>query len=520
MKSLVCAVFCAVVFLSLPASENSAKSPTYSVRLDTSPGRVKSPLKVDMPLVGTLRPRSTKEIRSSNWMIGCETLDRDFAKFDEYKEFLPPLGCKTIRLQCGWHKCEKVRGVYDFAWLDEPVDFALANGMSVIMETSYGNRLYPGGGGEDLSGGFPTSEEALAAWDRWVDALTRHFKGRVWDFKVWNEPDNMPLDGSKKKTMEEIAVFNVRTAKIIKRNIPDARIAALCLSCSEPGMMEDCLKVMGRDMELFTWILYHGYKKAPESSYHYVDKMWEVLRRYSPTLKLKQGENGAPSDFAPDFALNGFPWSEYSQAKWNMRRMLGDLGHDVESSVFTIVDYPHKGRFLNTKGLLRADEKRNVIAVKRAYYAVQNVVSVFDDRWTRVKDSKFGDGFGTEDMTLSTYHYVKDSGEPLFVFWTHGKEFVKVREKFIDNGLMMPLKGKYMPFERPGESFETRPAAFRWTGAALKDPVWVDLLTGAVYAFAKENLLRCHNGTYLVNVPVYDSPCFITERSALDIVAP
>lgn len=170
-------------------------SAACGVTLDTSPDRVKSPLKVDMPRVGTLRPRSTKEIRSSNWTIGCETLDRDFAKFDEYKEFLPPLGCKTIRLQCGWHKCEKVRGVYDFAWLDESVDFALANGMSVIMETSYGNRLYPGGGGEDLSGGFPTSEEALAAWDRWVDALTRHFKGRVRDFKVWNEPGRVPLDG-------------------------------------------------------------------------------------------------------------------------------------------------------------------------------------------------------------------------------------------------------------------------------------------------------------------------------------
>ena len=129
------------------------------LRLDMSANRVKTPLKVDLPRIGTLRPRSSTEIKASNWTIGCETLDRDFAKFDAYKEFLAPLGCKTLRLQGGWHKCEKVRGVYDFAWLDAPVDFARAHGIGVILETSYGNKLYPGGGGQDLSCGFPTSEE-------------------------------------------------------------------------------------------------------------------------------------------------------------------------------------------------------------------------------------------------------------------------------------------------------------------------------------------------------------------------
>ena len=481
-----------------------------------TPDRVQTPLSVPLRRVGTLRPRSTREISSSKFTIGCETLDRDFARFDEYKDYLEPLGLKTIRLQGGWHKCEKRRGVYDFAWLDAPVDFALAHGMGVMMETSYGNALYEGGGGQDLSCGFPASEEGLAAWDRWVDAMARHFKGRVRDWKVWNEPDNMPLDGSRLKTMEEIARFNVRTAKVIKRVIPDARIAALCLSCSEPGMMEDCLKAMGEDVSLFTWVLYHGYKYAPESSYPYVEEMRRILAGYSATCALKQGENGCPSEFAPDFALNGIVWSEYSQAKWDMRRMLGDLGHDVESSVFTIVDYFHKGRFLNTKGLLRADETGRVIAVKRAYYAVQNVASVFDDRWRRVRGSRFGHGFGTEDMTISSYHYAKDSGEQLFVFWTHGGDFHKVSEPQ-DNGLMMPLKGKYMPFARPGDSFETRPATFRYNGPAPKDAVWADLLTGAVYELPERHFAPCHDGVYLIDIPVYDSPCLITSRSALDL---
>jgi hypothetical protein len=44
-------------------------------------------------------------------------------------------------LQCGWAKCEQKPGVYDFAWLDEVVNDALAQGVQPWLEVSYGN--YP-----------------------------------------------------------------------------------------------------------------------------------------------------------------------------------------------------------------------------------------------------------------------------------------------------------------------------------------------------------------------------------------
>lgn len=111
----------------------------YEVKLDVSPDRVKTPLRVEMERIGTLRPRSVGEIRGSNWTLGCETLDRDFAIFDEYKAFLAPLGIKTIRLQAGWAKCEKKKGKYDFAWLDKIIDYACSQGINVLLETGYGN---------------------------------------------------------------------------------------------------------------------------------------------------------------------------------------------------------------------------------------------------------------------------------------------------------------------------------------------------------------------------------------------
>ena len=70
---------------------------------------------------------------------------------------------------------------------------------------------------------------------------------------------------------------------------------------------------------------------------------------------------------------------------------------------------------------------------------------------------------------------------------------------------------------RPGDSFETRPAVFRDAGGGpLADPVWVDLLTGRVYDFPRENVIVSAGVVRYLDVPVYDSPCVLTERAALD----
>ena len=475
------------------------------VKPDVSEDRVVSPLKVGLERIGTIRPRLSGTISDSNWTLGCEVLDRDFADFEEYKDLVSPLGIKTVRLQGGWAKCEREKGRYDFSWLDRIVDYVRAHGMEVLLETGYGNPIYNGGGSCDIAGGFPSSEEGLAAWDDWVDAISRHFSERVRDWAMWNEPD-LHIN-SRPKTIEEIAAFNVRTAKIIKRNRPDARIGGLSLMREDPVYFEKCLKAIGRDIGLFEWFIYHGYTVAPESAYANVEKLKSVLARYAPNARMRQGENGCPSEMGLFFGLSHIPWSEYSQAKWDMRRMLGDLGHDVQSSLFTICDYNHKDREVNLKGLLRANEDRQVIDIKMAYYAVQNVANIFDCRLERVRDSTFG----TRDMTISTYEYRMSDGRPVLVFWTHADEVAKIP----------PVKGKQgapeyiAEYKRPGDSFDTRQVAFRYRGAPLKDPVWVDMLTGGIYAFPQRRQIVHSTGLTFVNVPVYDSPCLLTERTVV-----
>lgn len=450
--------------------------------IDTSPDRAKTPLDPGLKRIGTIRPRGANEISGSNWTLGCETLDRDFADYQQYKDYLVPLGIKTIRLQGGWAKTEKAKGNYDFGWLDAIIDDARGRGLNILLETDYGNPIYEGGGGWDLAGGFPTSEEALAAWDRWVEAMATRYKGKVRDWAMWNEPDI-----NKQHKPEDIAAFNIRTAEIIRRVIPEARIAGLSLASSSPKLLESCLKALAEKgkVDLFHWFIYHGYEFNPDNSYPKVEELKATLAKYSPKAKMRQGENGCPSETATKFALSNHPWTEYSQAKWDLRRMLGDLGHGVESSVFTICDFNHTGREINRKGLLRATPDKKVEKIKLAYYSVQNCVAVFDDALERIEGPVVGVMY--EKRTASFAYRNKATGHCLVAAW--------------DNS------------GTPDDAFATRPAQVVARGVAILEPVWVDLVSGGIYEIPPDRVLKAGEFTIFKDIPLYDAPVLIAERA-------
>jgi len=450
-------------------------------KIDASPDRVKTELNPGLKQIGTIKPRGANEIAGSNWTLGCETLDRDFADYQQYKEYIVPLGIKTIRLQGGWAKTEKAKGNYDFAWLDTIIDDARGRGLNILLETDYGNPIYEGGGGADLAGGFPTSETALVAWDRWVEAMAKRYKGKVCDWAMWNEPDI-----NKKHKPEDIAAFNIRTAEIIKRVISDARIAGLSLASSSPKLLDSCLKALAEKnkVDLFHWFIYHGYEFNPDNSYQKVEELKATLAKYSAKAKMRQGENGCPSETATKFALSNHPWTEFSQAKWDLRRMLGDLGHDVESAVFTICDFNHTGREINRKGLLHATADKKVDGIKLAYYAVQNCVAVFDNTLERVKQPAVGVMF--DKSTASFAYRNKKTGQGLVVFW--------------DNSGV------------PDDAFVTRPAQVVVKGLAIKEPVWVDLVSGRISEIPADRIVKAAGFTIFKHIPLYDATVLIAEK--------
>jgi len=480
--------------------------------LKTGPDRNATQLQVPLKKIGCLKPKSVKEVGNSNFTIDGAPVDRDFVDFDKYRDYLEPLGVNKIRILTGWAKSERVKGKVDVAWLDHIVDWCLAHDIEPLLELSYGNPIYPGAGGAGLADGIPKTPEGLKEWDRWVDFLANHFKRRVKEWAMWNEPDLRRGNNSP----DMVATFNIRSAKILKKHMPDCRLHGLSLASASPERLEAFIEPMGEDVKLFDTFIYHGYIANPDLSYETDAARKAVIAKYAPHAKLRQGENGTASEFLATLALRYIPWSELSQAKYDLRRALGDLGHDVESGLFCIVDINYapptfEVPFCNRKGYLRLNSKNDIIQVKRAYYAIQNMVSVFNSSLIRIPEKKIY----ITDPSIALFEYQTRKCEPLFVFWEKGRMICTKREggtRVEYDAVIDPQSGK------PSDSLTTREVIFEWSGNEFKNPVWVDLITGWVYEIPPENQIKHADGITFVRIPAYDSPCFVTERAVLDLL--
>jgi len=476
--------------------------------IDVSPDRVKTDFTTSLPYLGTVKPRSTAEIESSNWLIGCETLDRDFADYEQYKEYIAPLGIKRLRMQAGWDKTEKSKGQYDWAWLDRIIDDAHRRGLKPWLQTSYGNHNYPGGGGANLGAGMPTSKEALAAWDRWVEALVTRYKSKVVDWEVWNEPN---FGDNTVNTPAMVADLNIRTAEIIKRLQPGAKISGLAMGHIDLAYADQFFKILAqkKELALFDNFTYHDYTYNPDSHYPKVMALRAILDKYAPNIPLRQGENGCPSGGGSGRgALWDYDWSELTQAKWDTRRMLGDLGHDIETSIFGLIEMAYTNgpiNRLNYKGIIKSDSTKRVIRPKIAYYAIQHVTAIFDHSLQRIqhvehtyngslvpKNSTDVYYTASTDRVLEVYGYRhKTSGKTVFTIW----------------------QGEHIPTD----SNKAKNLNFTFTNANFDQPVVVDIITGKVYDIPAGQWKKTGTGYAFTNIPVYDAPVLIADRSLVKV---
>ena len=460
--------------------------------IDDTPTRVQTTLDTGLDLVGTLRPKSAHEISTSHWALDCAGTDREHVDYHAFKDYLEPLGIRRLRTQAGWARTERERGFHDFSWLDSIVFDAQRRGLEVWLEASYGNPMYPGGGGRGLGAGLPHSPEALAAWDRWVAAMAKRYRGAVRDWCIWNEPDLSGENG-----LDAVFDLTFRSARIIKREIPDARLAACAITKPDPAFAEAFCRRLRDSGEagLFTWFAYHHYTNNPDDGYDKVEELRAVVKRYAPNLRLWQNESGVESEWCRSGALCRQHWTELKQAKWDLRRYLADLGRGDDTAVFHICDLDYHTTKTVQFGLCRygllktegQDRDFKVSKVKMAYYAVQNAVSVFNDA-VETADLK-ATLSGLKRPALYGFRDVKTQ-VPLAVFWD--AENV------------------------PSNDNATQEVELSLPGAPLVDPVWVDVLTGNAFLVPKDRI-SVRDGRTSYRLPAYDSPAFVTSRTVLDL---
>lgn len=431
--------------------------------------------------LGTIRRRHAREIESSNWSVGAETMDRDYTIYKHWKQYLGPLGVKKARIQSGWAKTEKEKGKYDWAWLDEIILDMVDQGVEPWVCLCYGNPVYPDGGGTGLGGGLPQSEQALEAWDRFVAAIVRRYRQHVDHWEVWNEPG---LRGANPE--DAYAGLLIRTAEAVRREQTEGRVIAFAMAGIKLNWVEsvlDRVQAAGK-LHLIDEVSYHPYSYNPDDSYAGVQKLRALVRSYSDRITLRQGENGAPSKPGSYGALSKYEWTEARQAKWALRRLLGDLGRDIPSSYFAICDMQYPSR-TNYKGLLAINDDKTVHHVKMGYGAIQNLTALFDDSVQRVSDFQAEVSGGEKDH-YAVFGYRAAGDAPLVTLWRRS--------------------------DPPGKQPEMERVALTIKDTAFAHPVWVDLLTGGVYEMDHGLWdVRGHD-TVIPRLPVYDSPVVIAER--------
>ncbi len=343
---------------------------------------------------GTLTRKSADQIGHSRLGIGFEKLDRNVFDPEPAYDKLARIGVKWVRLQSGWQRTERVRGVYDFSWLDSIVDRLRSLGMIPWICLCYGNELY-NKEAETVFGavGVPPifNDDQKTGWRNYVTALVSRYRGKVWLYEVWNEPDGKWC-WKHGVNATELGQFTIDTANAVKAADPAAKVAGPALAKDQAFLS---LALSTGMADVIDAVTYHAYMPQEADLIQHTRAMRSVCDLWNPSLELIQGESGTQSRSDGAGALRQGEWDEKKQAKYLLRHLVTDLSFDVRfTSWFSALDmiealngtvgdrasYLDYGYF----GVLGADFDEDGRATgsytpKPSYYALSNLASLFAD---------------------------------------------------------------------------------------------------------------------------------------------
>lgn len=470
----------AVIMLSLSASAtNLKKSVTWdNIRRHPAP----------LPVIGTLEPVRSDLSRPSWWSVGSETLDRDYAKFDNYIQYMGETGVGYARLQSGWAKSEPKKGKYNFAWIDHQVDGLLEQGIHPWICLCYGNPIYTDNG-KDLNAKLFGDGPVMDAWLKYVREVVKRYKGKVTMYEVWNESDGAKgPDGKIGTNWNEYALLFVRTAKVIREEDPEVKIAAFgAFSISkdyfEKGLAK--IKELG-GTDLVDYVTYHAYWANPDTICESVQKLVDDCRKFNPNTRVLQGESGCPAQLEYRHALPNKEWTEYSQVKWDLRHTLLNFSMGIPSSVFTMVDLDY-GWMQQSFGLIRTNGVGEPVYKRPKFYGIQHLTSVVtgDLKPADIKLSKISTG-----NPITSFGIERNGRTIGYFLWFSGNE--------------------------PGSSLNRELIDFNAYGADIADPVYVDMVSGYVHDISRNCQKLPDGGVRYSGFPMWDAPVLIIDRNEIN----
>ncbi|MFZ2654593.1 MAG: beta-galactosidase [Victivallales bacterium] len=457
--------------------------------------------------IGQVTTIHSTQVKNSSIGLGFEKLDRDV--FDPNKAYdkVAALGVKWIRIQSGWARTEKTKGVYDFAWLDEIADNLLKRGLTPWMCLCYGNGLYTEAAAKVFGAvGCPPikSEEEKKAWAEYVSALTSRYKGKIQWYEVWNEPDGKWC-WKHGPNGTEYGEFLKATAAAVKKGDSGAKVigGSICMSGFE--WLNDVFATgAGSCMDGFT---YHAYNADEIGEVSRMRAIRALCHAHNPKIEIIQGETGCQSRSDGAGALAGAAWTPIRQAKCLARHMMLDQLLDVKfTSYFSCMDMIEalNGKVGDTAsyldygyfGVLGANFDAKGFATgeytpKPSYYALQTIAAIFREEFTYTdlpvqfmrKNSKRLQRDEDSNKEITYGGFRKPNGSAAFVYWK--------------------------PTELLTTSYEATISLD--TAALTGEARLIDLLDGSIYAIPESIEEKKNNGRRcFTHLPITDSPLLLT----------
>lgn len=460
--------------------------------------------------VGAVAPKSAKEVTSSHIGIGFEKLDRALFNPEKAYDKVAAIGVKWIRLQTGWQRTEKVKGEYDFSWLDEIVDNLIARGLKPWFCLAWGSKLYTEFAARFFGAvGCPPvdSDEEKRGWCAYCTKLAEHFAGRIEYYEVWNEPDctySWRHEATVQGTLgtpsgTEYGEFVNLTSPAIKAGDKNAKIIAFGLGSPKLNMnfVADAFKTGIADH--IDAASYHIYATGGFERALYGQSFIDTVHHFAPHAEIIQGESGGQSSPEGCGALRWRNWDETKQAKFLIREIVTDISlglkftsyfsaMDMAEALHGMADEKRTCKDYGYFGVIGAEFDDDGVASgeyheKPSYYALQTLASLFAEEYENIslpvlfapELAKYINAWDTYDSNVDSRAFRLADGRNCFAYWYNSNllsesvESVTTIEVLSDKvpQLIDPMDGSI--YEFPADLVEQRSSTVKLYHIPIRD---------------------------------------------------
>jgi hypothetical protein len=392
--------------------------------------------------------------RSGSPFASCLHFGLNYANVDIDPPLIALGGLGLARDEIFWGAVEPSRGVLSVpAKWDAIINNFIANGIEPLIILDYGNSLYDGGG-------IPYSKEGLDAWARYVTTVAQHFKGKVKNYEVWNEPN---LDGFN-PTKQSASVYT----QMLKRTYTT-------LKGVDPN-----ITVLGGALAGFAWDWLDGMMEA--GAYGYMDALSVHPYSYPPSFeaanRLGDFNRAYNTINDPKYRGNGkritiwateFGWPT-STGFWGVSEELSAAMLVRSQALMLSLGYVDRLIWYNfqNKGNDRTEVEDNFGAILHPYdlnlpwgakpsYVAQNAMSTLLHNAT----------FRESNISDNHYQYLfrRADGQTVLVAWYNGLR---------QSSVSIPVGGSTcMVYDQYGNGVQTQVIGGRVTVTLSQNPIYI-----------------------------------------------